>query len=376
MWYALEGREPSDGHWRIDQSALFPRLGDRGLHPFSVYRNRKHPEQILVESDLVDDITPWFNQGATVSTIYEHFQEELLNYAEKIFNQHNRTKVHSAKESNDLKDQVGELKKALTDLNDHSFFVREDQQRRLKTFIAKIDGLLSYLNEKIQTFTHMPKTQTLSEWYRENKWSFWITVVSIPLILTLLAWILQKGDNKQATLIDTVNGGVVNAQSNIGKQEIYYADRTDPNYENQRSEDLVGLEGKALIQKWFTLMAEQNWRGACSLMSKNDCDAGNWESINTAFHFMKERTQSGYEDPQIQHADNAPPNVWCVRYHYTMAQAGVARKIVEIMQYKLNRREDGSEEITTKLCEKQWMEGKGETKCVNPSVFYCRDLSW
>lgn len=211
--------------------------------------------------------------------------------------------------------------------------------------------------------------------YLKKEW--WATVVTVPLTIALFIWWLQSGkDSNAAVQISRMNGGVVNTQSNIGKQEIYYADRADPNYENSRNENLIGLEGKELIRKWFDLIAEQDWRGACSLMSKNDCDAGNWESINAAFHFMKERTLNGYEDPQILHAANAPLSVWCVKYHYTMAQTGFARKIVEIMQYKLNRREDGAEEITTKLCEKQWMEGKGETKCVNPSVFYCRDLQW
>jgi len=224
-----------------------------------------------------------------------------------------------------------------------------------------------------ETFTNQPKSPTWWEWYREHKWHVW-TSLGIAIIGVLLTWFLTS-DNSTTAHIEDVNG-VVNAQSNIGKQEIYFADRADPNYENPRRTDLVGLSGKALIQKWFDLMNQQDWRGACSLMSKNDCDVGDWESINTAFHFMKERTVNGYEEPQIQHAEGAPSNLWCVRYHYTMAQTEVARKIVEIMQYKLNRREDESEEIATKLCEKQWMEGIGERQCANPAVFYCRDIEW
>ena len=216
--------------------------------------------------------------------------------------------------------------------------------------------------------------QTIKDWYLKNKWTFW-SGLFITIVGVVFASFWGSGNSTTAEM-HHVNG-VVNAQSNIGKQEIYYADRADPNYENQLSKDVSGLEGKALIQKWFDLMTEQNWRAACSLMSKNDCDAGNWESINTAFHFMKERTQNGYENPQIQHAAAAPANVWCVRYHYTMAQTEVNRRIVELMQYKLGRRENGGEEIVTKLCEKQWKEGIGYTdKCAKPPVYYCSNLDW
>lgn len=224
----------------------------------------------------------------------------------------------------------------------------------------------------------MNRSQSLRSWYTSHKWEFWIGTVGVGIALAFLSAFLGGDDTTANSLnIEEMNGGVVNAHANIENQAIYFANQTDPSIDNPRPPELRGLRGKELIARWFELMEEQNWRAACSLMSKHDCDAGNWESINTAFHFMKERTFNGYEDPQIQHASDAPSNIWCVRYHYTMAQTEVHRRIVEIMQYKLGRREDGDEEIVTKLCERQWKEGIGYTdKCAKPPLYYCSDLNW
>lgn len=218
-------------------------------------------------------------------------------------------------------------------------------------------------------FIHLPQPKDVPVWLDK--------LIDIFVILLTAFLVYQFGWNgsSEATVNNNIRQ-VVNAQSTIGRQEIYFMEHKDPNVENIRPTILGGLKGKALIQKWFDLMAEQEWTSACSLMSRNDCDISNWESVNSTFSFIKEKTENGYEDAQIQHSDSAPSNIWCVRYHYKMAQGDLSRNIIEIMQYKLSRRQDGADEISTKLCERQWKEGIGETKCVHPTTYYCLNLQW
>ncbi len=180
MWYVLEGREPTG--WRI-QSALFPHLDGRGLLPISAYRNRKHAEKIIVIFDLLPNLTPWFSQGATVSTIYEHFQESLLQFAEEIYKKHNRARPRTPQETTTLREQVAELKKVLDDLNDQGFFHREDHLRLRERLIALLDRLLKELNEKLQSFSHMHKKQTFRDWYAEHRWDFWMSSILAALLV-------------------------------------------------------------------------------------------------------------------------------------------------------------------------------------------------
>lgn len=180
MWHVLEGHEPTG--WRI-QSALFPHLQGRGLLPISAYRNRKHAEQIIVIFDLLPNITLWFSQGATVSTIYEHFQESLIQFAEEIYKQHNRTRPRTPQEAATLREQVAELKKALDDLNDQGFFHREDHLRLRERLISQIDRLLKELSEKIQSFSHIPKKQTFGDWYTEHRWDFWMSSILAAILV-------------------------------------------------------------------------------------------------------------------------------------------------------------------------------------------------
>jgi hypothetical protein len=156
----------------LSSSCQNPHLQGRGLLPISAYRNRKHAEQIIVIFDLLPNITLWFSQGATVSTIYEHFQESLIQFAEEIYKQHNRTRPRTPQEAATLREQVAELKKALDDLNDQGFFHREDHLRLRERLISQIDRLLKELSEKIQSFSHIPKKQTFGDWYTEHRWDF------------------------------------------------------------------------------------------------------------------------------------------------------------------------------------------------------------
>ena len=171
-----------------------------------------------------------------------------------------------------------------------------------------------------------------------------------------------------------ISGSAVAVDSHVGQMQVInnYGNTPDPNFENTRSATLEDLNGKELIQAWFDQMNNGQWKNACSLMTKDKCDATNGDDVLDHSREPRLKAVNGYQDVSIWHAKNAPKDLWCVKYKYQERQSVVSRNIVLIMQYKLSPRSDGGQDIASRLCEKNWMEGLGDRPCSVPaSVHFC-----
>lgn len=198
----------------------------------------------------------------------------------------------------------------------------------------------------------------------------WTAFGTIGTFVTVLIGIWQFGSKDIE--ISEVEGSTINVATTIGVQNNVYENTLDPTWENPREPELRGLSGKDLIETWFALMNTKQWPEACSLMTKDKCDTKNGEDVLEHSREPRLKTVNGYEDVSIWHANNAPNDLWCVKYKYQERQSLVPRDIVLIMQYKLSPRSDGSEDIASRLCEKTWMSGIGERSCSIPaSIKFC-----
>jgi len=162
--------------------------------------------------------------------------------------------------------------------------------------------------------------------------------------------------------------------SQVGQMQVInnYGNSPNPSFENSRSSDLSGLEGEDLIQSWFDRVNEGQWKGACSLMAKDKCDVTNGDDVLDHSREPRLKAVNGYQDVNIWHAENAPKDLWCVKYKYQERQSIVSRDIVLIMQYKLSPRSNGGQDIASRLCEKNWMQGLGDRPCSVPaSTHFC-----
>ncbi len=180
-----------------------------------------------------------------------------------------------------------------------------------------------------------------------------------------------KSANIDAELI---SGSAVAVDSQVGQMQVInnYGNAPNPSFENSRSSNLSGLEGENLIQAWFDQVNEGQWKDACSLMAKDKCDVTNGDDVLDHSREPRLKAVNGYQDVNIWHAKNAPKDLWCVKYKYQERQSVVSRDIVLIMQYKLSPRSDGGQDIASRLCEKNWMQGLGDRSCSVPaSVHFC-----
>ncbi|MEQ1849849.1 MAG: hypothetical protein ABL890_04645 [Candidatus Peribacteraceae bacterium] len=199
----------------------------------------------------------------------------------------------------------------------------------------------------------------------------WTAIGVLIAGLTAATPFFLKSANIDAELI---SGSAVAVDSQVGQMQVInnYGNAPNPSFENSRSSDLSRLEGKDLIQAWFDRVNEGQWKDACSLMAKDKCDVTNGDNVLDHSREPRLKAVNGYQDVNIWHAENAPKDLWCVKYKYQERQSVVSRDIVLIMQYKLSPRSDDGQDIASRLCEKNWMQGLGDRPCsVAASTHFC-----
>lgn len=197
-------------------------------------------------------------------------------------------------------------------------------------------------------------------------------ITLIASIVAILEYLFPRNSASDINIAGNVHGQTVNIGTTIAEQTNIYEKQNDPTWTNPRTQSLQGLSGKELIERWFELMNEGEWQDACSLMSRDKCNSDNGDDVLEHSREPRLKAVDGYQDISVWHSKSAPADTWCVKYSHQERQSQVLRDIVLIMQYKLSQRDDGGEDIASRLCEKNWMSGLGDRSCSYPaSVKYC-----
>lgn len=209
------------------------------------------------------------------------------------------------------------------------------------------------------------------KWYEGRIAKIIFLIAAIAGILGFILSLLNN-TNSNIDIAGDVQGQTVNIGTTIAQQTNIYEKQNNPTWTNPRTQSLQGLSGKELIERWFELMNEGKWQDACSLMARDKCNSDNGDDVLEHSREPRLKAVNGYQDVSVWHSKSAPADTWCVKYSHQERQSQVLRDIVLIMQYKLSQRDDGGEDIASRLCEKNWMSGLGERNCSYPaSVKYC-----
>ncbi len=200
---------------------------------------------------------------------------------------------------------------------------------------------------------------------------FWNSSIETEFNSAVEEWNInnQKGENN--TIINEVNGWKVEVAEKI---ENYYKDTPSPEYLNVRNDLTKTLFWEDLIRGYFEIGNMWKYRDACSLLKNNKCNSSIWSDLNNFSRFW-DKIDGWYKVIDIYRSDKQPDNweiVYCVKYEYKLKQDLNPLPIQEIFQYRLKKREDWLEEISSRVCEskKKWDK---VLKCpIETKNLYCR----
>ncbi len=144
---------------------------------------------------------------------------------------------------------------------------------------------------------------------------------------------------------------------------VIYKDINNPNYLNIRDSDLLYLNSKQIVQKFFELYNLNSFRKACSLFKKTKCDPNDGEQV-LLFSRLDESQLNGYENIKLWQADaDISSDIICAKYQYKYKADTNPKYITEITAFYIDTREDGIKEITSRVCEKKFKDGSGVRDC-------------
>ena len=182
------------------------------------------------------------------------------------------------------------------------------------------------------------------------------------------------GNERHAQLVNnspnSQQGPIVQNSENI---TIQYTNSKNPNYLNKRNDEVRGLKPMEIVKSYFATQNSKKYSLACSLLPKKKCDSDNGEDISK-FSGESMKYINGYEnikiwDPEIP--DNKSMII-CAKYSYILKSDLNPNEITEILSFYLDKREDSEWEMTSRVCEKKFKEGKGIINCPHPaSKQYC-----
>jgi hypothetical protein len=131
-----------------------------------------------------------------------------------------------------------------------------------------------------------------------------------------------------------------------------------------------------LVTQYFEALQGKNYKEACSLLTRDRCSPRNQAAVDL-FAIEHQKYIDGFEAVYIKDAgqkSSVGNDIVCVKYSYRLKADGNPKKVWEILAYYVTQ-VDNSYRIASRVCEKKYKDGYGETSCplVAP-VSYCRQL--
>jgi hypothetical protein len=131
-----------------------------------------------------------------------------------------------------------------------------------------------------------------------------------------------------------------------------------------------------LVTQYFEALQGKNYKEACSLLTRDRCSPRNQAAVDL-FAVEHQKYIDGFEAVYIKDA-NQKSWLWndivCVKYSYRLKADGNPKKVWEILAYYVSK-VDNSYRIASRVCEKKYKDGYGETRCpLIAPVTYCRQV--
>lgn len=131
-----------------------------------------------------------------------------------------------------------------------------------------------------------------------------------------------------------------------------------------------------LVTQYFEALQGKNYKEACSLLTRDRCSPRNQAAVDL-FAVEHQKYIDGFEAVYIKDAaqkSSVGNDIVCVKYSYRLKADGNPRKVWEILAYYVTQ-VDNSYRIASRVCEKKYKDGYGETNCpLIAPVTYCRQL--
>ena len=139
---------------------------------------------------------------------------------------------------------------------------------------------------------------------------------------------------------------------------------------NPRSADTLKLQGKTLLDAYFSAIQKGDYTLACSLLSSGICSAR--RDVFTFSQFLN-KTNGGYQIKSISLAKEQKPTeaIYCVEYSYTLKADLNPQPVTEYFQYRIKTRPDGADEISARVCEKVVKDGRERPCPIITPKKYC-----
>lgn len=193
---------------------------------------------------------------------------------------------------------------------------------------------------------------------KKLKWLTGVIIVPIGIgIFSIIATLFTNStniDNDNYTLreVETVTFGDNSpVYKDIAVNTFNYQNTKDPNYLNERNNEILGLNAIEIVEKYFNTQNSNKFSIACSLLPKIKCDSANGIKIS---EFSKESMKyiNGYEDIKIwepKMAENKS-EIICAKYSYILKSDTNPSRVTEILSVYLDKREDNEWQITSRVC--------------------------
>lgn len=124
------------------------------------------------------------------------------------------------------------------------------------------------------------------------------------------------------------------------------------------------------VIKYFEHLNAEDFESACAALSDEKCHSENEGDI-IAFSGEPKKFVNGYENIEIWEpvlSEAFHSELVCVKYSYQLRDDITPQEDVwEVLSFYLDTREDGSWEITARVCEKKYKDGFGNGTCPFPA---------
>jgi hypothetical protein len=121
-----------------------------------------------------------------------------------------------------------------------------------------------------------------------------------------------------------------------------------------------------LVNQYFKSYNEQDFKKACSMMDQDKCNADRPQAV---LRFAEEygKMEKGYESVRLWSSKFMPEDfhsqVVCVENKYRYKDDLEQKEVIETMSFYVVEREDGSDEISQRVCESKILSDGREGNC-------------